>query len=106
MKKTRYTAPQIIGKLREAEVVSAKGGTIGLVCKQIGVTESAKSSPWNHDLAKLIFKVIQGIWDRKGLFTLAKWRAPGGGRTGMPGADNHFTLAVDRLIFSGDTPVG
>ncbi len=39
MKKTRYTAEQIIGKLREAEVVLAKGGKIGQVCKQIGVTE-------------------------------------------------------------------
>ena len=39
MKKNRYTAEQIIGKLREAEVVLAKGGKIGQVCKQIGVTE-------------------------------------------------------------------
>ena len=39
MKKTRYTPEQIIAKLREAEVVLAKGGTVGLVCKQIGVTE-------------------------------------------------------------------
>jgi transposase-like protein len=39
MKKTRYTPEQIIGKLREAEVVLAKGGTIGQVCKQIGVSE-------------------------------------------------------------------
>ena len=39
MKKTRYTAEQIIGKLREAEVVLAKGGTVGQVCKQIGVSE-------------------------------------------------------------------
>ncbi len=39
MKKTRYTPEQIISKLREAEVVLAKGGTVGLACKQIGVTE-------------------------------------------------------------------
>ena len=39
MKKTRHTPEQIIGKLREAEVVLAKGGNVGLVCKQIGVTE-------------------------------------------------------------------
>ena len=37
MKTTRYTAEQIIGKLREAEVVLAKGGTVALACKQIGV---------------------------------------------------------------------
>ncbi len=39
MKKTRHTPEQIIGKLREAEVVLTKGGTVGQVCKQIGVSE-------------------------------------------------------------------
>ena len=39
MKKTRHTPEQIIGKLREAEVVLAKGGNMVQVCKQIGVTE-------------------------------------------------------------------
>ena len=33
MKKTRYAPEQIIEKLREAEVVLAKGSTVGLVCK-------------------------------------------------------------------------
>ena len=39
MKKTRYTPEQIIGKLREAEVVLARGGNVAQVCKQIEVTE-------------------------------------------------------------------
>ena len=39
MKKTRYTPEQIIGKLREAEVILAKGGNVAQVCKQIEVTE-------------------------------------------------------------------
>ena len=39
MKKTRYTPEQFIGKLREAEVVLAKGGNVAQVCKQIEVTE-------------------------------------------------------------------
>ncbi len=39
MKKSRHTPEQIIGKLREAEVVLAQGGTVGQVCKQIGVSE-------------------------------------------------------------------
>ncbi len=38
MKKTRYAPEQIIGKLREAEVVLATGGTVAVACKQIGVT--------------------------------------------------------------------
>ena len=39
MKTTRHTPEQIITKMREAEVVLAKGGNIAQVCKQIGVTE-------------------------------------------------------------------
>ena len=35
----RYTAEQIISKLREAEVLLAKGMTVSLACKQIGVVE-------------------------------------------------------------------
>lgn len=39
MPRKRFTSEQIIGKLREAEVALAKGRTMPLACKQIGVTE-------------------------------------------------------------------
>ena len=39
MARKRYTSEQIIGYLREAEVLQAKGSKIGQVCKKIGVTE-------------------------------------------------------------------
>ena len=39
MARKRFTAEQIIIKLREAEVSQAQGKTVGQVCKQIGVTE-------------------------------------------------------------------
>lgn len=39
MSKKRQTPEQIIPKLREAEVELAKGATVGLVCKKLGVTE-------------------------------------------------------------------
>jgi transposase-like protein len=35
----RYTPEQIIGKLREAEVVLGQGATVPVAAKQIGVTE-------------------------------------------------------------------
>ena len=35
----RYTPEQIIGKLREAEVLLGQGMTVPLAAKQIGVTE-------------------------------------------------------------------
>ncbi len=39
MPNKRFKSEQIIGKLREAEVALAKGKSVALVCKQIGVTE-------------------------------------------------------------------
>ena len=39
MARKRYTAEQIISKLRGAEVALAQGQTVGPVCKRIGVTE-------------------------------------------------------------------
>jgi transposase-like protein len=39
MPKKRHTAEQIIGKLREAEVLLSQGRTTPEVCKQIGISE-------------------------------------------------------------------
>jgi len=39
MAKKRHTAEQIIAKLREAEVLLAKGTTVPQACRKLGVTE-------------------------------------------------------------------
>ena len=39
MKKKGFTAEQIIGKLREAEVLLSQGSTVGEVSRKLGVTE-------------------------------------------------------------------
>ena len=39
MARKRFTAEQIIGKLREAEALLAQGEKMGFVCKRIAVTE-------------------------------------------------------------------
>ena len=39
MCKKRYGSEQIINKLREAEIMLSKGGTIGEASRKIGVTE-------------------------------------------------------------------
>ena len=39
MAKKRHTAEQIISKLREAEVLLAKGTKIPIACRKIGMTE-------------------------------------------------------------------
>ena len=39
MGKKRFTAEQIIGKLREAEILLAKGQNVGQVSRALGITE-------------------------------------------------------------------
>jgi transposase-like protein len=39
MSRKRFTAEQIIGKLREAEVALAQGQTMGQVCRTLGIAE-------------------------------------------------------------------
>jgi transposase-like protein len=39
MKKKGFSAEQIIGKLREAEVVLSQGSTVGEVSRKLGITE-------------------------------------------------------------------
>ena len=38
-KQKRYSAEEIVNKLREADVLLSKGGSVALACKQIGVTD-------------------------------------------------------------------
>lgn len=39
MSRNHYSAEQIVGKLREADVLLAQGMTVLLVCKQLGVSD-------------------------------------------------------------------
>jgi len=39
MIKKRFTTEQIIGKLREAEVLQSKGESMESICRQLGLTE-------------------------------------------------------------------
>ena len=39
MARKRYNAEEIIHRLREADVLLGQGGTVGQVCKQLGVVE-------------------------------------------------------------------
>jgi len=39
MSRKRFTAEQIIGLLREAEVRLSQGRTVGQVCREMGITE-------------------------------------------------------------------
>ena len=52
MARKRYSAEQITGYLREAEVLLAKGSAIGQVCRKIGVTEQTYYR-WRRDYGSL-----------------------------------------------------
>jgi len=39
MSRKRFTAEQVIGMLREADVRLAQGGTVGQACREMGITE-------------------------------------------------------------------
>lgn len=39
MKGKKYTVEQIVSKLREAEVLLAKGSALGEVCRQLEITD-------------------------------------------------------------------
>jgi transposase-like protein len=41
MPRKRFSVEQIIGHLREAEVLLARGQTIGEICRQIGISEQS-----------------------------------------------------------------
>ena len=47
MSKKRHTAEQIIGKLREAEVLLSQGRTVPEACKQIEVSEQLRDELLN-----------------------------------------------------------
>jgi len=45
MVRNKYTAEQIINKLREAEVLLSQGATVGEASKKIGIKEQTYSLP-------------------------------------------------------------
>ena len=52
MARKRYSAEQIIGYLRETEVLLANGSTIGQVFRKIGITEQTYYR-WQRDHGSL-----------------------------------------------------
>ena len=52
MARKRYSAEQIIGYLREAEVLLAKGSSIPQICKKIGIAEQTYYR-WRRDYGSL-----------------------------------------------------
>ena len=56
MARKRFSAEQIVNKLREADVFLSKGQTIAQACKQIGVTDQTYYR-WRREYGGL--KVVQ-----------------------------------------------
>jgi len=64
MARKRYSSEQIIGYLREAEVLQAKGSTIPQICKKIGVTEQTYYR-WSKDFLEAGKKRLMGDTTRE-----------------------------------------
>ena len=58
MSKKRFTAEQIIPKLREADVDQAKGRTVAQACKKIGVTEQGDQKA-SEQLLPLVYEELR-----------------------------------------------
>ena len=56
----RHQPEEIIGKLREAEIVLAQGGTTGDACRRIAVTEQTFGSSHAPGMAALPRVLIEG----------------------------------------------
>ena len=63
MARKRYSSEQIIGYLREAEILQAKGSMIPQICKKIGVVEQTYYR-WRKEYSSL--SVDQDILEQLG----------------------------------------
>jgi transposase-like protein len=52
MARKRFSTEQIIGMLREAEVLISQGQTVGMVCKALGISEQSYYR-WRRDYGGL-----------------------------------------------------
>jgi transposase-like protein len=64
MARKRYTAEQIIQKLREVEVALSKGQSAGEACKKIGVTEPTHDR-WRKENTRLKNLVAKSELDKE-----------------------------------------
>ena len=64
MPKKRFSVEQIINHLREAEVLLARGQTVGEVCRHIGVSEQSYYR-WRREYALQTFGATMSALPRK-----------------------------------------
>ncbi len=66
MSRKRYTPEQIIGKLREAEVLLSQGQKTGEVCRRLGISEQLRDEPLNGEVFYTLkeAKVLIEQWRR------------------------------------------
>ena len=62
MKKKGFTAEQIIGKLREAEVFLSQGSTVGEVSRKLGITEQTDYR-WKREYGGMRFDQARRLKD-------------------------------------------
>ena len=69
MARKRYSVEQIIAKVREAELLVSKGGSVAQACKKIAVTEQTYYR-WRKESGGLRFRSTRSRAHPPGLFLL------------------------------------
>ena len=60
MKRKIHTAEQIVKKLRQADALIASGGTLGQVCKQLGISDATYYN-WRRQYGQMKLDQVKNL---------------------------------------------
>ena len=60
MKRKYHTAEQIVKKLRQADTLIASGGTLGQVCKQLGISDATYYN-WRRQYGQMKLDQVKNL---------------------------------------------
>jgi putative transposase len=60
MKRKYHTAEQIVKKLRQADALIASGGTLGQVCKQLGISDATYYN-WRRQYGQMKLDQVKNL---------------------------------------------
>ena len=60
MKRKIHTAEQIVKKLRQADTLIASGGTLGQVCKQLGISDATYYN-WRRQYGQMKLDQVKNL---------------------------------------------
>jgi len=73
MPQKKYQAEEIIGKLREPEILSSQGRDVDEVCRKISVVSSFLRHSWRHPFPASDLSQVRGERPSPRLKALERW---------------------------------